>query len=108
MPPKAETVNWHSVETWERLVASMFASGYKPDLNAVAGYYGCTYDTLQNRFRPIKKDAEALKAEHKDEDGKQIIPVPVNSKATPRKPRTPKKDTLDSKYAQYYDSRFRC
>ena len=64
------------------------------DLHAVAGYYGCTYDTLQNRFRKIKKDAEALKGEHKDEEGNEVAPI---AKATPRKQKTPKKDQLESK-----------
>lgn len=85
------------MKTWERLVASMLASGLKPDLRAVAGYYGCTYDTLQNRFRAIKKAAEGVKAEHTDEDGKEVTPMPGSAKATPRKPKTPKKDQLESK-----------
>lgn len=79
-------------------MASIIASRVKLDLKTVAGYYGTTYNTLENRFRKIKKDAESLKAEHTDEDGNEAVPNPSPSKATPRKPKTPKKDQLDSKY----------
>ena len=60
------------------------------DLKTIATYYGTTYDTLENRFRKIKKDADILKAEV---DGGDRVPT------TPRKSKTPKKDTLSCKYS---------
>ncbi|KAK3710626.1 hypothetical protein LTR37_010254 [Vermiconidia calcicola] len=93
------TTNWESAETWQRVVASILATGVKIDLRAVATYYGTTYDTLENRFRKLKKDAADLKAEVDGGDRGEVA-VPSRTKSaptTPRKPKTPKKGPLESK-----------
>lgn len=94
-----QLTNWESTETWQRLVSSMLATGYKPDLRATATYFGTTYDTLENRFRKLKKEAEVLKSEVDRGDRVEII-TPSRTKSTPstpRKPKTPKKDPLECK-----------
>ncbi|KAF2718357.1 hypothetical protein K431DRAFT_211717, partial [Polychaeton citri CBS 116435] len=57
------SINWDSVETWERLVSSIYASGVKLDLRDVAKYYGTTYNTLENKLRKNKKDAKVMREE---------------------------------------------
>ncbi|KAK1091062.1 hypothetical protein LTR48_007063 [Friedmanniomyces endolithicus] len=90
--------DWDSAETWQRVVASMIATGAKPDLKAMAIAYGCTYDTLENRFRAIKKLAITLKQEiDSGERGEVVAPARTKSAPnTPRKPKTPKKDPLSA------------
>ncbi|KAK0251483.1 hypothetical protein B0A54_15514 [Friedmanniomyces endolithicus] len=90
--------DWDSAETWQRVVASMIATGAKPDLKAMAIAYGCTYDTLENRFRNIKKLAITLKQEiDSGERGEVVAPARAKSAPnTPRKPKTPKKDPLSA------------
>jgi len=63
--------------------------------------YGCTYDTLENRFRAIKKLAITLKQEiDSGERGEVVAPAPTKSAPnTPRKPKTPKKDPLSGAYS---------
>ncbi|KAK5733931.1 hypothetical protein LTR17_009338 [Elasticomyces elasticus] len=92
------TTNWESAETWQRVVASMLATGIKVDLKATATAYGCTYDTLENRFRKLKKLAATLKEEvDNGERGDVAVPARVKSApATPRKPKTPKKDPMSA------------
>ena len=113
------TTNWESVETWQRLVSSILATGYKvskclpsnlktvtdgydskPDLKTTAIYFGTTYDTLENRFRKLKKEAETLKAEvERGERGELTVPSrPKSAPTTPRKPKTPKKEPLESMF----------
>ena len=117
--PKS-TVNWDSAETWERIVASIIASGVKVcsrvlpclrscppvnfcdiqlDLGSIAKYYGTTYHTLENRFRKTRKDAKVLEAEvNSGERGDEGTPTRTKSApATPRKAKTPKKDPLESR-----------
>ncbi|KAK5166114.1 uncharacterized protein LTR77_008375 [Saxophila tyrrhenica] len=77
------TVDWDSVPAWQRLVASIYATGVKIDLRAAAAYYGTTYDTLENRLRKIKKDAEALKSEA---DPNAVV-TPSRSKSTASTPK---------------------
>ncbi|KAK3717746.1 hypothetical protein LTR37_005517 [Vermiconidia calcicola] len=92
------TTNWESAETWQRVVASILATGVKIDLRAVATYYGTTYDTLENRFRKLKKDAADLKTEVDGGDRGEVA-VPSRTKSaptTPRKPKTPKKEPLET------------
>ncbi|KAK4961006.1 hypothetical protein LTR10_001495 [Elasticomyces elasticus] len=92
------TTNWESAETWQRVVASMLATGIKVDLKATATAYGCTYDTLENRFRKLKKLAATLKEEvDNGERGDVAVPARVKSApVTPRKPKTLKKDPLSA------------
>ena len=73
----------------------------KVDLRSAAAYFGTTYDTLENRFRKLKKDATTLKAEV---DGGERVEITTPSRtkstsATPRKPKTLKKGLLESMYA---------
>ncbi|CAK3831146.1 Hypothetical predicted protein [Lecanosticta acicola] len=93
-----EKVNWNSVETWQRVVAAMLATGIKPDLRQTATYFGTTYDTLENRFRKIKKEADVLKGEVSN-GARGEVTAPSRQKSaptTPRKRQTPKKDALSS------------
>lgn len=95
----ADKVNWNDVETWQRVVAALLATGIKPDLKQTATFFGTTYDTLENRFRKIKKDAQVLKDEvNSGQRGEVTAPSRARSAPnTPRKPKTPKKDALGSK-----------
>ncbi|KAK3117535.1 hypothetical protein LTR53_000961 [Teratosphaeriaceae sp. CCFEE 6253] len=93
-----EKMNWDSAETWQRIVASIVASGVKLDIAKMARYYGTTYDTLENRFRQsgqIKKLAAVMKEEV---DGGERGEIKSNRSApvTPRKIKTPKKDALSN------------
>ncbi|QIW98483.1 hypothetical protein AMS68_004001 [Peltaster fructicola] len=83
-------VNWDSTETWQRLVASIIASGVKLDLRVVALHFGTTYDTLENRFRKIKKDAAVQKQEIESGVRGEVASVRKSNASTPRKPRSPK------------------
>lgn len=68
------------------------------DLKQTATYFGTTYDTLENRFRKIKKEAATLKDEV-DKGDRSEMPTPSRTKSapsTPRKPKTPKKDALST------------
>ena len=68
------------------------------DLKQTATYFGTTYDTLENRFRKIKKEAATLKEEI-DKGDRSELSTPSRSKSapsTPRKPKTPKKDPLST------------
>jgi hypothetical protein len=65
----------------------------QPDLRGAAGYFGTTYDTLENRFRKLKKDAEAMQAEK----GEGVAPTP--------KKNTKKKDPLESTSILHWLSR---
>ncbi|KAF2766756.1 hypothetical protein EJ03DRAFT_353651 [Teratosphaeria nubilosa] len=94
--PAAEKTNWESKETWERLVASIIATGVKIDLRATATYFGTTYDTLENRFRKIKKESAVLKQEV-ESGARGLVEAPRKANpSTPRKPKTPKKDALST------------
>ena len=63
--------------------------------------YGCTYDTLENRFRNIKKLAITLKQEIDSGERGEVVAPPRAKSApnTPRKPKTPKKDPLSGTYS---------
>ncbi|KAK4548441.1 hypothetical protein LTR36_009351 [Oleoguttula mirabilis] len=94
--------NWESTETWQRVVAAIIASGVKLDLKAIATYVnpldstGPLNDTLENRFRKIKKDAVVLKAEVETGKRGEVAPRGKSAPTTPRKPKTPKKGALSS------------
>ncbi|EMC97331.1 hypothetical protein BAUCODRAFT_23648 [Baudoinia panamericana UAMH 10762] len=98
------TTDRSSAETWQRVVAAIIASGIKGsdslqiDLKVTATYYGTTYDTLENRFRKLKKDAAELKKEvESGQRGEVAVPARTKSApTTPRKPKTPKKDALSA------------
>ena len=69
------------------------------DLKTAARYYGTTYDTFENKFRQIKKQANELKAAVDSGEAGEV-PTPARTKSapsTPRKPKTPKKDPLSCK-----------
>ncbi|EME43241.1 hypothetical protein DOTSEDRAFT_72589 [Dothistroma septosporum NZE10] len=90
------TLDWSSPETWQRVVAAIMATGVKVDLKQTATYFGTTYDTLENRFRKLKKEAATLKEEI-DKGERSEISTPSRTKSTPstpRNPKTPKKDLL--------------
>ncbi|KAL9073463.1 MAG: hypothetical protein Q9161_002884 [Pseudevernia consocians] len=59
-------VNWKDPDAFTRLLAAMVAAqDMKLDYRKIASMYGngATYDSIEGRFRIIKKDATALKAE---------------------------------------------
>ena len=64
-------------------------------MKEIARYFGTTYDTLENRFRKIKKLAAELKKEVDDGDRKEVVPARKSNPSTPRKPKTPKKEALN-------------
>ncbi|TKA28999.1 hypothetical protein B0A50_03411 [Salinomyces thailandicus] len=92
MPATTDCQNWDKCETWERVVAAILATGVKVDLASAAKYYGTTYNTLENRFRKIKKLSGVLKAEVENGERGEVKSKPT----TPRKPKTPKKYALNS------------
>ena len=61
---------------------------------------GTTYDTLENRFRPLKKLAEELKTGvNTGERSEMRTPSRTKSASSPpRKPKTPQQDPLGSEY----------
>lgn len=72
------------------------------NLHEVAKHMGVSYDTLQNKFRTIKKDATKLQEDVKD--GKVVVPAtPARTKSVPSTPKsnskTAAKDPLHSKYS---------
>ncbi|CZT21594.1 uncharacterized protein RCC_07458 [Ramularia collo-cygni] len=93
---KGTTVNWDSQETWQRVVASIIATGIKIDYRQVALHFDTTYDTIENRFRKIKKEAAVLKEEVERGDRGENAGGRKSAPATPRKPKTPKKDPLST------------
>lgn len=77
-----------------------FAS--KVDLRATATFFGTTYDTLENRFRKLKKDSATLQAEVGGGERAEVTPTRTKSTpSTPRKPKTPKKEPLASRSISY-------
>lgn len=104
MPGKGQ-VAWDSVDAWEKLVAAIFATGIKVqysllprqirqliktqvDISSVATHFGATYDTIENRLRPVKRRAKGLQEAVRD--GKQVK-VTSSRKSPSKPPRTPKK-----------------
>ena len=71
------------------------------DLKQTALYFGTTYDTLENRFRKIKKESEILKKEVASGERSEIS---TPSRSTPKKT-SPKKDALASKRCLQHCSR---
>jgi len=65
----------------------------------MAKYYGTTYDTLENRFRKIKALSKVLKAEVDSGERGEVVKPSRSALSTPRKPKTSKKDALNSKSA---------
>jgi hypothetical protein len=98
-PPHHITISrLHILPSSLRILTCLLRS--QIDIRAIAHYYGTTYDTLENRFRPLKKMAAQLKADASD-DMRSTKP------ATPRKPKTqmPKKgDVLASMCSSYLSS----
>ncbi|KAK4501702.1 hypothetical protein PRZ48_007511 [Zasmidium cellare] len=106
-------VDWDSQATWQRVIAAILATGVKVciapafmfdiklitcqvDLKQTAMYFGTTYDTLENRFRKIKKESATLKEEVERGERGEIAPTRTKSNpATPRKA-TPKKQALSA------------
>lgn len=94
-------VNWKDPDAFPRLLAAMVAAqDMKLDYRKIATMYGngATYDSIEGRFRIIKKDAAALKAEVDNGDRPEASrrgAVSVNA-ITPKKTKstisTPKKE----------------
>lgn len=88
-------VNWKDPEAFTRLLAAMVAAqDMKLDYKKIATMYGngATYDSIEGRFRIIKKEATALKAEIDNGDR------PEPAARTPRRNKptlsTPKKEKI--------------
>jgi hypothetical protein len=58
-------VNWKDLDAFTRLVAMVAAQDMKLDYRKIATMYGngATYDSIERRFRIIKKEAAVLKSE---------------------------------------------
>jgi hypothetical protein len=100
-------LSWDSVEVWQKLVAAIIASGVRVsshnqsktslryltdnivqiDVSNVATHFGTTYDTIENRLRPIKKQAKVLKDAVSNGTQDKV----TSTRKSPTKPRTPKK-----------------
>jgi hypothetical protein len=57
------------------------------DVSNVATHFGTTYDTIENRLRPIKKQAKVLKDAVSNGTQDKV----TSTRKSPTKPRTPKK-----------------
>ena len=67
-------------------------------MGETAKYYGTTYSAIENRFRKIRKDAEALKKEAGEGEG-----TPTNSKvSTPASRSNKKHDVLHSMWSLFF------
>ncbi|KAL2041775.1 hypothetical protein N7G274_005559 [Stereocaulon virgatum] len=95
-------VNWKEADAFTRLLAAMVAAqDMKLDYRKIATMYGkgATYDSIEGRFRIIKKEAAVLKSEI-DTGARPEAPArgkdPNSTTSTPKKPKnttsTPKKD----------------
>jgi hypothetical protein len=102
-------VSWDSVEVWQKLVAAIIASGVKVrisqsfhsssiqankadnsakiDVSSVASHFGTTYDTIENRLRPVKKQAKEMKEAVSNGTQDKV----VSTRKSPTKPKTPRK-----------------
>ncbi|KAF6231282.1 hypothetical protein HO173_010425 [Letharia columbiana] len=85
-------VNWKDPEAFTRLLAAMVAAqDMKLDYRKIASMYGngATYDSIEGRFRIIKKEAVALKAEV-DSGERPEAPArgTVSATVTPKKPKS--------------------
>ena len=102
-------VSWDSVEVWQKLVAAIIASGVKVrisqpfplisthaskannstkiDVSSVASHFGTTYDTIENRLRPVKKQAKEMKEAVSNGTQDKV----VSTRKSPIKPKTPRK-----------------
>ena len=105
-------LSWDTVEVWQKLVAAIIASGVKVnsspslktkslqlenrgtrltssqiDVSNVATHFGTTYDTIENRLRPIKKQAKVLQEQVSNGMQDKV----TSTRKSPSKPRTPKK-----------------
>ena len=65
------------------------------DVSNVATHFGTTYDTIENRLRPVKKQAKILKDNVSNGTQDKV----TSTRKSPTKPRTPRKPAgaLDSK-----------
>jgi hypothetical protein len=98
-------LSWDSVEVWQKLVAAIIASGVKVriptlpdhlpnkannsikiDVSSVATHFGTTYDTIENRLRPVKKQAKELKEAVSNGTQDRV----VSTRKSPTKPKTPR------------------
>jgi hypothetical protein len=66
------------------------------DYRSIALHFGCTYDTIENRLRKTKKLAAEIKGEVERGERDDTSGGRKSAPATPRKPKTPKKDALAS------------
>ena len=104
-------LSWDTVEVWQKLVAAIIASGVKVsspltfyqlsqpsrrrkqltasqiDVSNVATHFGTTYDTIENRLRPVKKQAKILQEQVSNGTQDKV----TSTRKSPSKPRTPKK-----------------
>ncbi|KAI9873941.1 MAG: hypothetical protein M1830_008064 [Pleopsidium flavum] len=102
-------VDWKSKESFTRLLAAWWASSedHKPNYKKIATLFGesTTYDSIEGRFRIIKKEAALLKAElesgtrtpaplrgahHSNNNNNTSFSSTGSQNSTPRKPRTPR------------------
>ncbi|KAK0508182.1 hypothetical protein JMJ35_009266 [Cladonia borealis] len=90
-------VNWKAEDAYTRLLAAIVAANdLKLDYRKIATMYGngATYDSIEGRFRIIRKEAAVMKAEV--ESGTRPAAPPRNANAagsnsgqtTPKKPKT--------------------
>jgi hypothetical protein len=57
------------------------------DVSNVATHFGTTYDTIENRLRPVKKQAKLLQEQVSNGTQDKV----TSTRKSPTKPRTPKK-----------------
>lgn len=68
----------------------------KIDVSSVATHFGTTYDTIENRLRPVKKQAKELKEAVSNGTQDRV----VSTRKSPTKPKTPRKaaTSFDGQY----------
>jgi hypothetical protein len=63
------------------------ANSHQVDVSSVATHFGTTYDTIENRLRPVKKQAKELKEAVSNGTQDKV----VSTRKSPSKPKTPRK-----------------
>lgn len=90
-----------SISIFPRYVATNLTARSQLDLHEVAKMYGTTYDTIQNRYRKIRAEANEIKQHVESGESPEIVVTPKRARAagtgTPRKAKGGK-DALSSTF----------
>jgi len=87
------TLHIFPYSSWSPLVrTNKTDNSKKVDVSSVATHFGTTYDTIENRLRPVKKQAKELKEAVSNGTQDKV----VSTRKSPTKPKTPRKSAAAS------------